>query len=153
MRQQETYKENKLLFVLPKRYDLQYTHYEFSAEVREQVYETLRKNCSGYENTKEIEKQLFSASALNVESNQQLLGDIPKLTNEPASLQSHMASGYKPMATNITGIAGFSSPFNARKQPSSQDFTVHSKNDAMALYARVDRTKKKKNRDSGGGSR
>ena len=108
------------------------------AEVREQVYETLKKHPSGYENVNENQKQ-FHPQTGNTSQ--------PQVGNRP-----------KPVTTNITGISGFASPLNARRQQNSQrgatdGSAVTTKTDAMALYARVDRSKKKKNRDSGGGSR
>ena len=125
--------------------------------MREQVYETLKKHCSGYENANEIQKQLYCQPSSNTQNIQQPIREVPKHTNRSVPLQSQNVNNHRPTATNITGITGFASPLNARKQQEIQagikDFTITSKNDAMALYARVDRTKKKKNRDSGGGSR
>lgn len=110
------------------------------AEVREQVYETLKKNSSGYENVNENQKQFYPQIGKTTLSQ-------PQVGNRP-----------KPVTTNITGISGFASPLNARRQQNCQrgatdGSAVTTKTDAMALYARVDRSKKKKNRDSGGGSR
>ena len=55
------------------------------------------------------------------------------------------AAIHKPK-TAIVGLPGFASPRTGRKGRGGKG------DDAMALYARVDRSKKKKNRDSGGTS-
>ena len=127
----------------------------FLAEVREQVYETLKKHCSGYDNPNALQPPYFSQSSANNGNIQQPRRDVPKSTNVSSSLQSQGIN--RPTETNIAGISGFSSPFNARRQqqhvPERNKDDANITNDAMALYARVDRSKKKKNRDSGGGSR
>ena len=91
---------------------------------------------------------------LNTQQNSR---DVLNHPQGPTLSQQHVSNRPKPVATNITGISGFASPLNARRQQNVQrgnDESISaSKNDAMALYARVDRSKKKKNRDSGGGSR
>ena len=131
--------------------------FHFLAEVREQVYETLKKHCTGYENANDIQKQYHSQSVSNNVNTQQNTKDVPNYPQGPPILQPQAGNRQKSVATNITGISGFASPLNVRRQQNMQGGMdgsgASSKNDAMALYARVDRSKKKKNRDSGGGSR
>ena len=132
-----------------------------SAEVQEQVYETLRKNTSGYENTKEMQRMHYPmSSSTNSSAMHHANPETFKNSSTGPSLssQSKIQADGRSAATGIVGISGFASPRNIRKltaqgQENHTDSANSSKNDAMALYARVDRTKKKKNRDSGEGSR
>ena len=127
------------------------------AEVREQVYETLKKHCSGYENANEIQRQYHPKTGSNNDNTQPNTRGVSNYSHAPPIPQPQAGNRQKSVATNITGISGFASPLNVRRQQNMQrgmdGSAVASKNDAMALYARVDRSKKKKNRDSGGGSR
>ena len=128
----------------------------FSADVREKVYETLRKNGPGYENVKTVERQYNTSSSAKIKSNQQLQMNVPVSTSGLMPLQSQSSAGHTSRhtstSTNILGLSGFSSPYNVRKKSLQQggpgDVTNSSNSDdAMALYARVDRTKKKKIRE------
>ena len=78
------------------------------------------------------------------------------MSTNTTSFQPQGANNPRSTSTNITGISGFASPLNVRRQQqqvATNELAATSKADAMALYAKVDPAKKKKNRDSGGGSR
>ena len=133
-----------------------------TADVREKVYETLRKNGPGYENVNTAGMQYNPSSSAKLEGNQQLLMNVPVSTSGPMPVQCQNSAGHTSRhtstTTNILGLSGFSSPYNARKKSLQQGAPGNVTNspnsdDAMALYARVDRTKKKKNRESGGSNR
>ena len=104
--------------------------------------------------------QYNPSSSAKLDSNQQLLMNVPVSNSGQMPLQCQKSAEHtsRHTSTNILGLSGFSSPYNARKKSLQQgapgDVTNRSNSDdAMALYARVDRTKKKKNRESGGSNR
>ena len=132
------------------------SHNLIPAEVREQVYETLRKHCSGYANANEISQQHYSQPSSHIENGGPYTSTNAPMSTNTSSFQPQGVNNPRSAATNITGISGFASPLNVRRQQqqvATNELAATSKADAMALYAKVDPAKKKKNRDSGGGSR
>lgn len=119
-----------------------------SSQVKEQVYETLRKHSSGYETVQKSgdvpDYETIQKSSSGYET---LHKSVSSGTTESSDSQNTVR-GVTPPSPNQKNILAASSPrppvpaMRSRIPPSTKDA------DVMALYAIVDRTKKAKNRNS-----